>query len=87
MRYGLEGKRKGENFVPSSRIDFMICRLCHWCASYIYGHYKVPKQCPICDNDSNNCMESMPISSEEALEFEHSQLRGTSIRFFQVSRK
>lgn len=86
MRYNLKEELKGENFVPSRRINFLICKLCHWCASYLYGHYKVADKCPICGNDSNNCMESIPISNEEAFEFEHNRLRGISLHFFPIDR-
>jgi len=63
------------------QINFLICRLCFWCASYLYGSHKAAEKCPICDNDS---IESIPVSDQEAFEFEHSQLRGVTLYFFPI---
>ena len=63
------------------QINFLICRLCFWCASYLYGSHKAAEKCPICDNDS---IESIPVSDQEAFEFQHSQLRGVTLYFFPI---
>ena len=63
------------------QINFLICRLCFWCASYLYGSHKAAEKCPICDNNS---IESIPVSDQEAFEFEHSQLRGVTLTFFPI---
>src|SRR5215469_105317 len=62
------------------RINFLICTLCFWCASYLYGSFRVAEKCPMCDNKS---IESIPISDKEAFEFGYSQLRRVTLNFFQ----
>jgi hypothetical protein len=59
---------------------FLICRLCFWCASCIYGSSKIPNKCPVC-NDSN-IIESIPISNQEAYSFNYDLLRGVTLEFF-----
>ena len=76
--YSQSGQRQLE---PRRRINFLICRLCFWCASYLYGSYKPPEKCPMCDNHS---IESIPVSDQEAFEFEHSELRGVTLNFFPI---
>jgi hypothetical protein len=50
---------------PLYQVNFLICRVCFWCASYLYGCYKVAEKCPICNNsDSSSNIESIPISDE-----------------------
>ena len=76
------------NFNPNPRqVNFLICQSCFWCASYLYGFYKVAETCTLCGNtSSNNNIESIPISNQEAFEFEYNQLPGLSLNFF-TSRK
>ena len=66
------------NNLEPRHINFLICRLSFWCASYLYGFYKAPEKCPMCDNNS---VESIPVSDQEAFEFEHSELRGVTLNF------
>ena len=69
-----------QSYAHPRRINFLICRLCFWCASYLYGAYKAAVMCPMCDNNS---IESIPISDKEAFEFGYSQLRRVILNFFQ----
>jgi hypothetical protein len=68
----------------SRRMNFLICRVCFWCASYLYGPYRAAERCPMCDNNS---IESIPISDKEAFEFGYSQLRGVTLYFFPIHKK
>ncbi len=72
------------NFILQRRqVNFLVCQSCFWCASYLYGCYKVAESCPLCGNtSSNNNIESIPISNQEAFKFEYNQLRGLSLNFF-----
>jgi len=70
-----------QRYAHPRQVNFLICRLCFWCASYLYGSYKAAEKCPICDNNS---IESLPISDQEAFEFEHSQSRGVTLNFFSI---
>jgi hypothetical protein len=71
-----------QNFIlPPRQTNILICQSCFWCASYLYGSCKVPERCPTCGNSNNNNIESIPISKEEAFEFEYNLLRGLSLNF------
>jgi hypothetical protein len=59
---------------------FLICRSCFWSASCIYGPYKMPNKCPVC-NDCN-MMESISISNQEAYSFNYDFVRGVTLEFF-----
>ena len=63
-----------------SHVDFLICRQCFWCASYIYDLHKMLDRCPLCDE--NNTIESIPISSQEAYRFNYDLSRGVTLEFF-----
>ena len=55
--------------------NFLICKSCFWCASYLYGPCEAVENCPVCCNDrSNCCIESLPIYKET---FKHNQLGDT----------
>src|SRR5215469_12760421 len=72
-----------QSYAHPHRINFLICRLCFWCASYLYGSYKAAEKCPMCDNNS---IESIPVCDQEAFKFEHSQLRGVTLNFFPINK-
>jgi len=52
------------NFILNHRqVNFLVCQSCFWCASYLYGCYKVAETFPMCGNTSSNSnIESIPIS-------------------------
>jgi len=59
----------------SRHTNFLICKSCFWCASYLYGPCEAVEICPVCCNDrSNCCIESLPIYKET---FKHNQLGDT----------
>ena len=65
------------NFSRLRHTNFLICKLCFWCASYLYESYEAVKNCPMCCNNKSNCsIESLPISKET---FEHDQLGDISL--------
>jgi hypothetical protein len=74
---------KPQSYAYPRGINFLICRLCFWCA-YLNGSYKAAEKCPMCDN---NNIEAIPVSDQEAFEFEHSQLRGVTLNFFPIHKK
>jgi hypothetical protein len=41
-------------------VNFLICRLCFWCASSIDEAYELTETCPICDNNCNS-IESLQV--------------------------
>lgn len=62
---------KSQNFSRLHHTNFLICKLCFWCASYLYGP-EVVENCPMCCNNKSNCsIESLPISNET---FDHDQV-------------
>jgi hypothetical protein len=73
---------EGSLILHPGQTNFLICQSCFWCASYLYGSCKVPERCPTCGNSNNNNIESIPISMEEAFEFEYNPLHGLSLNFF-----
>jgi hypothetical protein len=60
-----------------SRIDFLLCSSCFWCASY-FNYTEVVTRCPTCD--SNN-IESLPISNGEFYAFSYDRNRGVTLEF------
>ena len=97
MRHSITYSNKNEIYSQSNQdslephsyahrchINFLICRLCFWGSSYLYGSYKAAEKCPMCDNNS---IESIPISDQEAFKFEHSESRGVTLNFFPIHKK
>ena len=98
MRYSLTYSNKNEIYSqpsqnslepqryahPLHQINFLICGVCFWCASSLYGPYRAAEKCPMCDNNS---IESIPIPDKEAFKFGYSQLRGVTLNFFPIHKK
>lgn len=81
--YSRNNLMESQNFVRPRQINFLICKLCFWCASYLYGSYQVAEKCPMCGiSSSNNSIESIPISNQEAFEFRYNQLHGLRLNFY-----
>jgi hypothetical protein len=74
-----------QNPLDAYQPFFLICRICFWCASCIYGSYNMPNKCPVCND--RNTTESIPISSQEAYRFRYDFLRGVSLEFFPKAKK
>jgi hypothetical protein len=52
--------------------NFLICKVCHWCASSLTG-IRTSTICPSC---SSNEMESMPISDYESYRLDNDYIHG-----------
>jgi hypothetical protein len=59
--------------ISSSERNFLICRSCFWCASYLNNVHSFGDICPSCKNDK---VESMPISFDETYKFNYDSGRG-----------
>jgi hypothetical protein len=58
-----DGSETSRNFLANTdkRVDFLLCRSCFWCASYLnFGELSIIR-CPICHN---NYMEQLPVSTQ-----------------------
>jgi hypothetical protein len=72
---------ESRNFSRLRHTNFLICKLCFWCASYLYGPEAV-ENCPMCCNNKSNCsIESLPISKET---FEHDKVWDISLDVFPI---
>jgi hypothetical protein len=73
---------ESRNFSRLRHTNFLICKLCFWCASSLYGPYEAVENCPMyCNNNTNCSIESMPISKET---FEHDKLSDISLDVFPI---
>lgn len=64
---------ESRNFSRLRHTNFIICKSCFWCASYIYEPYEAVENCPICcKNKTKSSIESLPISKET---YEHGSIR------------
>jgi hypothetical protein len=57
---------------------FILCKTCHWYATYFDKSKLLTEKCPICMNTQ---MSSFPILSNEAFTFDYSKKRGVSLEF------
>lgn len=55
-------KNKRIHFMDqfSHQVNFLICRLCFWCASCTDESYEFTGKCPMCDIFNSN-IESLPV--------------------------
>jgi hypothetical protein len=73
---------ESRNFFRLRHTNFLICKLCFWCASYLYGPMCPVENCPMCyKNKTNSSIESLPISKETS---EHGQLGDISLDVFPI---
>jgi hypothetical protein len=72
---------------PTSKVYFLICNSCYWCASYfgiddvksLSGSLTHALNCHICDSRNT---ELMPISTDELFMNEYNVTRGMEIEFY-----
>ncbi len=65
-------------FVSKER-NFLMCKLCFWCASFLDSRYRSFNECPSCmDSD----LESMPISANEIYTFDYEPWHGVTLGFW-----
>jgi hypothetical protein len=73
--------------IPQSAPVFIICKRCHWCATYLdtnrIQEEKVDddnnKICPRCDTIDS--LSTLPILSNESFTFDYSVKRGIVLQF------
>jgi hypothetical protein len=53
-------------------VNFLICRLCFWCASSIDESHELTEMCPICHNNGNS-IESLPVLDSTISEIRESE--------------
>ena len=63
----------------SNEKNFLMCKSCFWCASFLNSRYRSLNACPAC---KDSVLESMPISVNERYTFDHDPLQGVKLRFW-----
>lgn len=58
--------------------NFLLCKSCFWCASFLNGMYRYLNSCPSCMNSE---LESIPIRFDETYTFDYDPLQGVSLGF------
>jgi hypothetical protein len=82
LKHGRETGRRILGLGNYSRIDFVLCSSCFWCASYFNCSGGVTN-CPTCNSDN---IESLPISNGEFYTFSHDRNRGVTLGFSEKRR-
>lgn len=67
-----------EQHINSNEKNFLICRSCFWCASYLNNMHSVPDTCPSCKDVK---IESVPISFDETYRLDYDARRGVTLEF------
>ena len=67
-----------QEHIISSERNFLMCKSCFWCASFLNSTDRYPNSCPECMNSE---LESMPISFDETYTFDYEPLQGVSLEF------
>jgi hypothetical protein len=57
---------------------FILCEICHWCATYFDKSRLPTEKCPAC---SNNEISSFPILPNEEFDFSYTEKRGVELDF------
>ena len=63
---------------PYNERNFLMCKSCFWCASFLNSRYRSVSECPSCTNPE---LETMPISLNEVYTFDHDSRQGVSLGF------
>ena len=64
--------------------NFLLCKSCFWCATFLNSKYRYFNECPACMNSE---LESMPISFDETYTFDHDPRQGVSLGFWNKNGK
>ena len=64
--------------IITKQRHFLLCESCFWCASSIYL-VSMDWICPVCSNNNNNKVESIPIQNNEIYKFDYNQRRGVTL--------
>ncbi|MCC2647582.1 MAG: hypothetical protein K0S67_144 [Nitrososphaeraceae archaeon] len=66
--------------IITKQRHFLLCESCFWCASSIYL-VSMDWICPVCSNNNNNKVESIPIQNNEIYKFDYNQRHGVILEF------
>ena len=69
--------------IITKQRHFLLCESCFWCASSIYL-VSMDWICPVCSNNNNNKVESMPIQNNEIYKFDYNQRHGVILEFSEL---
>ena len=58
--------------------NFLICKSCFWCASFLDQAQRSVEVCPSCMNSE---LESMPLSFDETYKFNYDARSGVTLEF------
>jgi hypothetical protein len=87
MRYGNSSsntsRRRNSESYSKSNYDsdskyFLICKSCFWCASYLNMSNMISK-CPMCANNVDGLLDSIPISDKELYRIDCNRKRGITL--------
>ena len=67
-----------ERQITFNERNFLICRSCFWCASYINKMGSILDACPSCKDVK---VESVPISFDETYRIDYDTKRGFTLEF------
>jgi hypothetical protein len=71
-------EKQDQRGISFHQRNFLICRSCFWCASYINKMGSVLEACPSCKDVK---IESMPISFDETYRLDYDTKRGVTLEF------
>jgi hypothetical protein len=69
--------------IITKQRHFLLCESCFWCASSIYL-VSMDWICPVCSNNNNNKVESIPIQNNEIYKFDYNQRHGVILEFSEL---
>lgn len=61
---------------------FILCDICHWCATY-FDKARIPidNKCMLCNTNDNNELTSLTIMGNESFTFSCNDKRGVELEF------
>ena len=83
MFYDISRKKSQSEEQRDGR-NFLMCKSCLWCASFLNSRYRYINSCPSCMNSE---LDSMPISFDEKYTFDHDSLKGVTLGFWNQNSK
>jgi hypothetical protein len=69
--------------IITKQRHFLLCESCFWCASSIYL-LSMDWICPVCNNNNNSKIESIPIENNEMYKFDYNQRHGVILEFSEL---
>ena len=65
----------------SKQRNFLICKSCFWCASFLNNMHGAIDACPSCMNTE---LDSMPLSFDETYKFNYDAKSGITLEFGRI---